>query len=242
MLRGKISKFMSLMLLSVTLLVACSGEEDFSTKAMEKLNTKYDTTFEVTKQYKATEDKDGNMTQKGTAKSSEGYYVEYLYSSKNNTLEDNYDTAKFNGDTSKDIGNFLKMNKEDYVLYSYLNARNILEVVIALRDGVGNDAEALQKVADAYLSPVAEISVYDVSNPSFKSLKKDFAESGTLTNKTIKGYLFTAKDVYSTPFDIKLCYEDKALETTNRCRDYRDAVSNGEVVGVLPADSESDTK
>lgn len=230
---------MSLVLLSSLLLVACSNDKDISQDVVEQLNTKYDTTFQVTREYKPKEIAEGVKVQEGTVKSSEGYYVDYTYNLETKSLEDNYDTAIFNRDTSNAIGKYLSLAEEDYVLYSYLNSNNILEVVLALDEGVTYSKDTLQEVANSYLSPVAEISVYDVSSASFKSLKNDFEESGTLTNKTIKGYLFTDKKVYSTPFDINNCFEDKALSTTDRCMDYRETVSNEVVTTQTPKDTEA---
>lgn len=227
--KGKNIKMTALFFLSLTLLVACSNDEDSADKVADKLSSKYDTTFEITKEYKPQVDKDGSETQKGIAKSQEGYYVEYTYNLESNTIQDNYNQAKFNKDTSKDIGKYLNMSEDSYVLHSYINGNNILEVVLALKEGVTHDAEKLQSLADTYLSPVAEISVYSLSDGAFSSLKKDYTEKGMVTNKTIKGYLFTDKVVYTTEFDVDTCFEDKELATTDRCIDYRQALNIGEL-------------
>ena len=237
--KGKVVKMTTLLTLCLSLLVACSKDEDNSIDVLDKLSSKYDTTFELSKEYKPTTNKGDVETQKGIAKSKEGYYVEYTYNLDSGIVQDNFEQAKFNTDTSNTIGEYLNIAKEDYVLHSYLNNDNVLEVVIALNEGVEQNAEELQKIADAYLSPIAEISVYSVSEAAFKSLKKDFEEKGSLTNKTIKGYLFTDKEVYTTPFDVNMCFEDKDLSVTNRCIDYREALNIGEITVEEPVTSES---
>lgn len=238
--KAKKIKMTMLFVSCLTLLVACSKDEETTNKVLDKLSGKYDTTFEISKEYKPQVDKDGSETQRGIAKSKEGYYVEYTYNFKSGAMQDNYNQAKFNKDTSKDIGEYLNMSEDNYVLHSYINGHNVLEVVLALKEGVTHDSEKLQSLADTYLSPVAEISVYSLSDAAFDSLKKDYTEKGLVTNKSIKGYLFTDKEVYSTSFDVNNCFEDKELSTTNRCIDYRESLNIGEVNVDTTKNSQSD--
>lgn len=209
-------------------MTACGVERDISKAVTEELGFKYDTTFEVTKQYKATKTEKDEVVQKGIAKSKEGYYVDFQYNFNTDTLTDNYETAKFNGDTSKAIGQFASLQEGDYILHSYVNQNNTLEVVIALRDGTTYDPKEMQNIANSYLSPIAEISVYTLSRITFESLKKDFEVKGTVTNDTIKGYLILDKATYTSPFDVNKCFEDSKLETSDRCQNYIKALSGTE--------------
>lgn len=204
-------KTLTLGIALVSVLTGCIGEVTYSKETIDKLNSEFDTTFKITKEYKAAPE----GTVRGIAKAIEGYYVEYNYDIENGKIETNHDTALADYTTTQEIIGKINLPKDDYVVHSTKN-KTVLEITLALKEGVEYDPDKMQAIADEFQDPVSELTVYTVSNASFESLKEDYIVSGRISKDLMKGYLYTEKVTFIAPSESFGCGDTEGTRST-RC-------------------------